>query len=123
MSGRNKNNFSKVKYEERMAQEMNSFLRTAFNDPRLNFISITHVELNKDYSVAKVFWDTFDSSKRGDAKAAIEGIAGKMRSLLTGVMKVRHIPEIKFHYDSQYEDEHKITTLLNSNDSDSTEEE
>ena len=58
-----KNNFSKQKYEERIAQEINQFLRTSFSDPRLSLVTVTHVELNKDYSVAKVYWDTFDAGK------------------------------------------------------------
>ena len=71
--------------------------------------------------MAKVYWDTFDSSKRGDAKKAIEGLAGKMRSLLAKNLDVRHTPILEFYYDSQFEDEMKITQLLK--DATSNEEE
>lgn len=87
-------------------------LRREISDPRLSMISITKVELNKDFSQAKIYWDTFDSSKRGDVKKAIDGVSKKMRSLLAKNLDVRHTPELFFIYDSQFEDEMKITQLL-----------
>lgn len=105
--------FNRLKFEERICFELNTYLRTVLSDPRLNMASITKVELNVDYSVAKAFWDTFDSSQRGDIKKALEQSTGKLRSLLAKNMKVRHIPELNFVYDSQFEDEMKITNLLN----------
>ena len=115
MAGRG-NKFSKVKYEERVRDEINLALRREFSDPRLVNVSITHVELTQDYSHAKVYWDTFNAAQRGDAKSAIESTAGRMRTLLANKMAVRHTPEIHYVYNSQYEDESKITQLLNSSD-------
>lgn len=109
-----KKSFSKEKYEELVLNEVNRLLRTDFRDPRLSRVSLTHVELNDDYSVAKVYWDTFDTHTRGDAKKAIMGIAGKMRSQLASVLEVRHVPVLTFIYNSQFEDELKITGLLSS---------
>jgi ribosome-binding factor A len=106
------NKFSKIKYEERVRDEINLALRREFADPRLMNVSITHVELTQDYSHAKVYWDTFNSQTRGDAKEAIESTAGRMRKLLASKMQVRHTPEIHYVYNSQYEDSNKIDQLL-----------
>lgn len=111
MAGRG-NKFSKVKYEERVRDEINLALRREFADPRLMNVSVTHVELTQDYSHAKVYWDTFHAKTRGDAKEAIEATAGRMRKLLASKMEVRHTPEIHYVYNSQYEDESKIGQLL-----------
>jgi len=108
------NKFSKVKYEDRMRDEINLALRREFTDPRLVNVSITHVELTQDYSHAKVYWDTFNSNTRGDAKDAIESTAGRMRTLIASKMQIRHTPQIHYIYNSQFEDENKITDLLNS---------
>jgi ribosome-binding factor A len=112
------NKFSKVKYEEKVRDFINTALRREFADPRLVNVSVTHVELTQDYSHAKVFWDTFDTKKRGDAKEAIEATAGRMRKLLASKMEVRHTPEIHFVYDSSYDDENKISKLLDDESSD-----
>lgn len=114
MSNRKKNGgvSSKDLFQDKIRNEISVMLRREIADPRLTMISITRVELNQDYSVAKVYWDTFDSSKRGDAKKAIDGLKGKMRSLLAKHLDVRHTPILEFYYDSQFEDELKITQLL-----------
>jgi len=106
------NKFSKLKYEERVRDVINTALRREFVDPRLTHVSVTHVEMTPDYSHAKVYWDTFDASKRGDAKEAIESTSSRMRKLLASKLEVRHTPEIHYIYNSQFEDESKISKLL-----------
>lgn len=110
------NKFSKLKYEERVRDVINLALRREFADPRLMNVSITHVELTPDYSHAKVYWDTFNTATRGDAKDAIESTASRMRSLLAAKMEVKHTPQLHYIYNSQYEDESKITQLLKNNE-------
>ncbi len=100
-------------FEEKIKNEINLALRKTISDPRLNLVTVTRVDLTPDYSQAKVYWDTFDSSKRGDAKKAFEGIASKLRSILAKELKVRHTPRLEIFYDSQVEDEKKIEDLLN----------
>jgi ribosome-binding factor A len=87
------NKFSKLKYEERVRDEINLALRREFADPRLLNVSVTHVELTQDYSHAKVYWDTFNVTTRGDAKDAIESTAGRMRKLLSTKMKSVTLPK------------------------------
>ena len=111
MAGRG-NKFSKIKYEERVRDEINLALRREFADPRLVNVSVTHVELTQDYSHAKVYWDTFNALTRGDAKTAIEATAGRMRKILADKMEIRHTPEIHYIYNSQFEDSNKIDLLL-----------
>ncbi len=107
-----KDKFKKDKFQERVMNELNSFLRTRFTDPRLKSVSITRVEVTPDYSRATCYWDTYDSGHRGDAKKAMENIRGKMRTMLAGVLQARTVPEVTFAYDPQYEAEKKITDLL-----------
>ena len=121
--GRGNNKFSKIKYEERVRDVINLALRREFADPRLISVSITHVELTPDYSHAKVYWDTFNSATRGDAKEAIESTTGRMRALLAAKMEVKHTPQLHYIYNSQYEDESKITKLLKDNEPDHNGEE
>lgn len=106
--------FSKKKYEEKILNELNSILRTQVSDPRTQFVSLTNIDLNKDYSIAKVYWDTFNSNKRGECKDAIEKMAGILRTKLAKAIKLKHVPELKFFYDSQFEDEAHITQILKS---------
>ena len=108
-----KNSFKKSKLEERILQELNSFIRTKLGDVRLQFVSITKVELNVDYSVAMVYWDTFQMETRGDAKEAIESARNRMRQVLAQSLETRVVPQLVLKYDAQYESEKSITDLLN----------
>lgn len=107
-----KQGHNKVVFEEKMKNEINLSFRRDISDPRLTMISVTRVELTDDYSQAKVYWDTYDSNKRGNAKKAVEGISSKLRSILAKKLDVRHTPNITFIYDSQFEDEKNIENLL-----------
>lgn len=118
MARKNSNTNSKDLYQEKIKNEINVLLRREIADPRLSLCTVTRVELNPDFSVASVFWDTFDASKRGNIKKAFDGISGRMRTLLAKNLDVRHTPTLTFIYDSQFEDELKITELLNKATSD-----
>lgn len=113
-----KNPFKKDKFEERLLNDLNSLLRTTIRDPRLQFVSITKVELSPDYAYATCLWDTFNAGTRGDAKKALEEAKGKLRSELAKIMEVRHVPSLGFVYDNQFEEEQKIDKLLKSDTSD-----
>jgi len=118
MARKKSNTNSRELYQEKIKNELNVLLRREISDPRLSLCSVTRVDLNPDFSTADVFWDTFDASKRGDIKKAIEGISGRMRTLLAKNLDVRHTPILTFLYDSQFEDELKITELLKKAKSD-----
>ncbi len=105
--------YKKEKYGERILNELNAILRREISDSRLKFASITKVELNCDCSTAKVYWDTFDANKRGEIKKAMQSAEGRMRSLLCKALQVRTVPVIELIYDSQFEEEQKISEILN----------
>ena len=107
-------NFKKKKFEEQIKNETNQLLRVGLADKRLQFISVTRVELTPDYACATLFWDTYDASTRGDAKNAIDGVCKKIRTLLSKKLNVRHTPEISFKYDSQFEAEKSIDDILDN---------
>ncbi len=109
-----KDSFKKTKIEERILQDLNAFLRTKLGDVRVQFVSITKVELNEDFSVAKIFWDTFQVEKRGEIKEALESARNKMRGHLAQTLDVRIVPQLTLFYDAQFEEEKKITDLLKS---------
>ncbi len=104
---------TKEKYLEDIAHHLTTILRTKFGNPMLKWVSITKVELNRDHSEAKVYWDTFDNSKRGDLKKSLEDVENLARKHLASCLNVRHTPRLLFLYDAQYEEEKKIEEILN----------
>jgi len=122
---KNQNSNTRALFEEKIKNEVNILIRRDLGDARLVMMTITRVELTQDYSFATCYWDTYDVTKRGDIKKAIDKTAGKVRHILSQVLNVRHTPHVKFVYDSQFEDEKKIGDLLaktSNSDSDADDE-
>lgn len=101
-------------YEDRILGELNTILRGHMSDSRFQLMSFTKVELNNDFSDAKVYWDTFNPGKRGDIKKAIDAAGGKFRSLLARSLNVRHTPTLTMIYDDQFESEQSIAEILDN---------
>ena len=104
--------YKREKYGEKILHKLNLILRRDFNDTRLQFVSITRVELNRDYSVAKIYWDTFNMNKLPEVKEAMNKVAGRMRVLLSQVLDVHTIPATQLIYDNQFDEEQKVTQIL-----------
>jgi len=102
----------KEQYEQQIKNEVNTFLRTGLDNKSLAFVSITKVEMSSDFSVAVLYWDSFDPSAKGDIKKAIDGSLGKIRSHLAKTLQVRHTPSLEAKYDSQFEDANAIDQIL-----------
>ena len=105
--------FRRQKTEERIQQIVNTFVKT-LSDSRLQFLTITKVELTNDFSRAKIFWDTYDSNKKGDIQEALKRVKGRIRTQLSINLKMRQAPEVLLFYDNQFEEEQKIDEILES---------
>ncbi len=100
------------KYSGRILNQLGLILRRDFNDSRLRRVSLTKVELNRDGSISKVYWDTFDDSNRTELERALKRAVGRMRKLLGHALQVRMVPALRFCYDNQFEEEQKMVQLL-----------
>jgi ribosome-binding factor A len=100
------------KYQILLRDKINQIIRSSFNDTRLNFVSVTKVELNNDYTEAKVFWDSFNPQDKDAITASLKKVAGATRSHLGRLLTVRQVPVIVFVYDTQFESEQFIGQLL-----------
>ena len=104
--------FHKDKVANKILNDLNSFLRFTLNDPRLKSVSVTRVDLQDNYSCARVYWDTFDYNKCPEAQKAMWGVRGKLRGLLSRALKIKRVPKIVVHYDAQWRDEQRMRELL-----------
>lgn len=78
------------------------------SDPRITkagFMSVNHVELNKDMSVAEVFIGFYGSDERaGEAAVAIlNKAAGRLRGPMGRELSLQRSPELRFSHDQSSE--------------------
>lgn len=99
--------------QEEIKKEASYIIQHRVKDPRLGFVSITGVELSRDYAYCKIF-----ISVLGDEAAqeqTMEGLAkatGFIRSELAKKIRFRTVPQLSFHYDPSLEYGSKINAIL-----------
>ena len=117
MAGGREHSFQRQRISAKILDDLNSFLRFSLNDPRLQFVSITRVDLNSDYSQVLAYWDTW-SEDIAPGEAAMNSAKGKLRSLLARALgqsfKLKSVPQLLLVRDTQYSDEKRIGQLLDA---------
>ncbi|NOZ13454.1 MAG: 30S ribosome-binding factor RbfA [Acidobacteria bacterium] len=79
-------------------------LLRSVKDPRLGFITITHVELNPDFRVATVYYTRLgDEGSRDETAELLEELKGSLRKEVGRHLHLRNVPELRFVYDEMLE--------------------
>jgi ribosome-binding factor A len=84
--------------EELFREELNSVLDIEVNDPGLEGVRVTRVELSGDGSRARA-WFVVDALDAHPARAALERAAGFLRSRLCDALPLKRLPELTFRHD------------------------
>jgi ribosome-binding factor A len=95
-------------------QEISQLLQRQIKDPRLGcMVSITEVVTSPDLKYAKVFVSCICSQE--ERREILNGLAsalGFFRNELAKNLRLRHIPELSFHWDSSIEQGAHILELI-----------
>jgi ribosome-binding factor A len=81
-------------------------------DPRLGFVTITHVEATKDVREAKVWFTTLDPDAREQSQEALDSARGVLQARVATELRGRHTPQLTFVYDQVQEDADALTRLI-----------
>lgn len=113
----------KLRVADHIRNELGRLLLTHSHDPRFKFVSISAVELSKDYSHAKVFVTVLNDSQVPEILEALTKAAGFFRRELARIINLRSTPKLFFVYDGTLRQGDRISQLLSkpSDDDASTE--
>jgi len=105
-------------------QEISGLLRQQVNDPRLSsFISVTKVSTSRDLGHAKVFVSALgNETNKREILQGFTAASGFLRRELARRLRIRHIPELSFHFDSSIERGAEILKLIEQVTLNSTED-
>ena len=73
-------------------------------DPRIGFVTITHVKMTPDLKLAKVYFSLIGSE--ADVKESLSGLtnaSGYIRRQLGALLSLKSIPKLKFYFDDTLE--------------------
>jgi ribosome-binding factor A len=94
---------SKIR-QERTAEQIRMILSDLLNrevsDPRLQDLTVTRVEVDRELQVANVYLNALgDESRQSEVMKALDKAGGFLRYELAQRMSVRTVPELRFHWD------------------------
>jgi ribosome-binding factor A len=94
-------------------RELAEILQKEMRDPRLSLVSVTDVDVARDFTVAKVFISVIgEPQEKADALKALQGAAGFLRGQLGRVLDLRTVPALMFRYDTGIERGARMFELL-----------
>lgn len=117
-------NYRAGRLGEEIRKTIGMMLLTELKDHRLKgkLVSVTDVDVSSDGSYATVYLSVLGSSISSDAAedekkevlAAMKSAAGMIRHKLGQNIKVRHVPELTFKYDSAMEYGRHMSQVIDS---------
>ncbi|MGB4270538.1 MAG: 30S ribosome-binding factor RbfA [Spirochaetota bacterium] len=105
--------FRKQKLETQIKKLVGTLIVTEIKDPRIGFVTVTNVELSKDYAYADVYVSVLgDDNIKKKSLAGLQSARGFIQYRVGKALSIRTIPEIRFHLDTSIEEGVDMVNLL-----------
>ncbi len=101
-----------------LRQTIAELIQRKVKDPRVEGVTITGVDVSVDLRICRVFFCVFDTEKKDQAQHGLERTAGFIRHELRKELRLKHVPEIFFVYDTSFDYGSKIDNILERLDKD-----
>jgi len=102
-----------LRIADQIQRELADLLRHEIRDPRVNQITITAVEVSRDYAYAKVFYTSLgDQEQNASIEKGLLKASGFLRSCLSKKLKLRIVPQLTFSYDRSIENGAYLSKLI-----------
>ena len=116
----------KKRIESLIAREISDYIQKKIRkkDDRVGFISVTHVELSNDLSIAKVYFSLFSPSDEENKITwmIVNRYRKSMQSEISRQIRLRRTPRFQFFIDTAIKEGDRILELIEKNKSDKSEE-
>lgn len=98
--------------ESDILKYLSNIILTETRDELLKTITLIEVEVNKDLSLAKVYFTSISDLTHQEIEKEMNEAAPFLRGKLAKVLDVRNIPELRFVYDDTIEYATKIERII-----------
>jgi ribosome-binding factor A len=98
---------------EMIKRELAEILQREMRDPRLALVTVTGVDVARDFTIAKVFISAIGTpQEKAAALRALQGASGFLRGRLGRAIELRSVPALAFRYDTGIERGVRMYELL-----------
>ena len=95
-----------------LRRELGTLVHQAVREHGLPSVSVSDVEVTRDLAHAKVFVTALQQERSAEAVKALKELSREIRFALGRAVKMRHVPELHFHYDDSVDKGERIDLLL-----------
>ena len=97
-------NFSRAdRVAQQIQRDIAELIRGELDHPKAKLITVTDVEVTRDYSHAKVFYTVLNSEDLSETQSTLERASGWLRSEIARGIRLFTVPELHFVYDESVE--------------------
>jgi len=104
---------------EQMQRDLAELIRTSLKDPRIGMITVNSVDVARDLGYAEVYVTLLtvddldaDSDQVKLTIKILNGAAGFLRTELGRMIKLRKIPQLRFHFDASVRRGRQLDQLI-----------
>ncbi|MBV8045519.1 MAG: 30S ribosome-binding factor RbfA [Paludibacterium sp.] len=97
---------------DQIQRELAELLQKGLKDPRAGWITLTGVEVTRDYSQAKIYYTVMDEKTREVTAEALQHAAGYLRGELGRRLSIFTTPQLQFVYDESVERGVRMSHLI-----------
>ncbi|MCP5273480.1 MAG: 30S ribosome-binding factor RbfA [Burkholderiales bacterium] len=102
-----------LRVADQIQRELADLLHHEIKDPRIDQVTVTAVEVTRDYAYAKVFYTTLGDQERNiQVEKGLEKANGFLRTSLSKRIKLRVVPQLIFVYDKSVENGAYLSKLI-----------
>ncbi len=98
--------------EHKFAIEISTIIKEEIKDDRINFITITDVDITNDLSYAKVYITVLDEKKKEETLKVLNHASKFIEKEMCKRVEIRKMPELKFVYDESIEYSNNIESII-----------
>ena len=95
-----------------LRRDIGQIVHQAVRNHGLPSVSVSDVEVSRDLAHAKVFVTALLAEQGPVAVKALKELAPELRHQLAQAVRMRHVPELHFHYDDSVDRGERIDALL-----------
>ncbi len=99
-------------------RELATTIQMEFRNPKLGFITVNAVNVSRDLDVAKVYVGVMnaDEEQIQESLAILNKSAPWLRHSLSGRVRMRRVPELRFVFDESVERGARLSALIDNLD-------
>ncbi|MCM8775469.1 MAG: 30S ribosome-binding factor RbfA [Candidatus Omnitrophica bacterium] len=93
--------------------ELSRLILSKMRDPRLGFVTVTHVAMSPDLKSARIFYSVMGNEKnKKDSKIALEHARGFLQKQIAMGLKLRYTPKLVFEEDDSLDQGMKVDRVI-----------